>query len=351
MKPHKRWAITALSLTLLLTGALMGINFAVDPLQYYRKADYPPLFSTQQRYQNPGLARNYEYDTIIIGTSMTENFLPSYVEKKLGEKALKLSMSGATAKEQYMIAKMAIETGKVKHVIWGVDYFALRGEPDRVRDEYGPFPFYFYDRNPLNEYRYLLNFDTTVDSLQIIGEQLGLRERQAQDLNLLNTWTNYAFGKQQVMNEWKKVSKSQPVSPSEYEFANIKENLDRNLIPLIKEHPEIQFTLYYPPYSILQHRFFYEKGKVLFDNELLTKKYLFEQVGSWRQVKILDLQQESKITFNLNNYKDLAHHSMAINEYIIDSVAADRYLVTSDNLDAMLEELRRQVENVQPEKL
>ncbi len=351
MKQHKRWTITALSLTLLLMGGLMGLNFAVDPLQYYRKAEYPPSFSTQQRYQNPGLARNYEYDTIIIGTSMTENFLPSYVEEKLGGKALKLSMSGATAKEQYMIAKMAIETGKVKHVIWGVDYFALRGEPDRVRDEFGPFPTYFYDRNPLNEHHYLLNVDTTLDSLKIIGEQIGLYEHQPQDLNLLNTWTNYTFDKQIVMNEWKKVSQSQPVTPSEYEFANIKDNLDRNLIPLIKEHPEIQFTLYYPPYSILQHRFFYEKGKVLFDNELETKKYLFAQVGSWQQVKIFDMQHESKITFNLDNYKDLAHHSMKINEYIIDSVAAGRYLVTAENLDSTLEQLRKQVESVQPEKL
>ncbi|HZG14591.1 MAG TPA: hypothetical protein VE710_06170 [Candidatus Bathyarchaeia archaeon] len=351
MKQHKRWSITVLSLVILLMGVLMGINFAVDPLQYYRKADYPPSFSTQQRYQNPGLARNYDYDTIIIGTSMTENFLPSSVDKKLGGKTLKLSMSGATAKEQYMIAKMAIDTGKVKHVIWGVDYFALRGEPDRVRDEYGPFPFYFYDKNPLNEWRYLLNVDTTVDSLKIVGSRMGLYEQPRQDLNLLNTWTNYSFSKELVMKEWDKVKQSQPVTSSEYEFANIQHNLDHNLISLIKAHPEIQFTLFYPPYSILQHRFFYEKGKVLFDNELAAKTYLYEQVGSLQQVRIFDFQQESTITFNLNNYKDLAHHSMEINEYMIDCMAAERYLVTADNLHTFGEELRKQVETLQPEKL
>lgn len=351
MKQQKKWSLTVLSLTLLLMGALMGINYLVDPLQYFRKAEYQPMFSSQQRYQNPGLARNYDYDTIIIGSSMTENFLPSYVDKKLGGKTLKLSMSGATAREQYMIAKLAIDTGKVKHVIWGVDYFALRGEPDRVRDEYGPFPAYFYDNNPLNEWRYLLNVDTTFDSMKILGAQAGLYRLPAQDLNTLNTWTHYTFSKQVVMNEWNKVKSSQPVTPSEYEFQNIRHNLDRNLIPLIKAHPEIEFTLFYPPYSILQHRFFYEKGKALFENELAAKEYLYEQVGSWKHVKIYDLQQESTITFNLDNYKDLAHHSMAINEYIIDCIAADKYRVTAANLDNSAKELRKQVETLQPENL
>jgi hypothetical protein len=348
---YKRWSLTVLALAAASIALLMGVNFAIDPLQYYRKADYPPAFSTQQRYQNPGLARNYDYDTIIIGTSMTENFLPSYVNRKLGVKALKLSMSGATAKEQYMIAKLAIETGKVKRVIWGVDYFALRGEPDRVRDEFGPFPFYFYDKNPLNEWRYLLNLDTTLDSLRIIGANLGLRKHVTSSLELLNTWKGYSFGKNVVMSEWKKVMGGQPFVPSEYEYDNIKDNLDNNLIALIRDHKEIRFDLYYPPYSILQHRFFYEKGKALFDNELKTKRYLFEQVGALENVRIYDFQQEAKITFNLDNYKDLAHHSMAINEYIIDAIAADNYRVNRANLDVMLQALRKQVESVEADKL
>jgi hypothetical protein len=347
MKRYKTWSLTVLALTLACMAALMALNFTIDPLQFYRKADYPPHFSTQQRYQNPGLAKNYEYDTIIIGTSMTENFLPSYVNKQLGVKAMKLSMSGATAKEQYMIAKLAIETGKVKNVIWGVDYFALRGDPNRVRDEFGPFPFHFYDNNPLNDWRYLVNMDTTLDSLRIIAEQLGLREHQPVSLDRLNTWTGYTYGKQVVLAEWNKVMNGQPFTPSEYEFANIKTNLDDNLIALIRQHPEIRFYLYYPPYSILQHRFFYEKSKALFDNELDTKQYLFEQIGSLANVKIFDFQHEAKITFNLNNYKDLAHHSRTINEYIIDAIKAGRYQVTRENLPAMLAQLRKQVESVQ----
>ncbi len=351
MKRYRKWSLVVLTMTFGLLALLVSLNFAVDPLQFYRKAWYPADFSTQQRYQNPGLAKNYDYDTIIVGTSMTENFLPSYVNKKLGAKTLKLSMSGATSKEQYMIAKLAIETGKVKHVIWGVDYFALRGEPNRVRDEFGPFPHYFYDRNPLNDIKYLLNLDTTLDTLNALEAAAGLRQQEHANLDLLNTWTQYTFSKKIVMDEWKKVMSGGSFVPSEYEFDNIKENLNLNIIPLIQKHKDIQFTLYYPPYSILQHRFFYEKSPALFENELATKHYLYQQVGSLPHVKIHDFQQEKEITFNLDNYKDLAHHSAKINEYIIDSIAAGTHIVRHDNLSRMLAELRRQVETVQPDKL
>jgi hypothetical protein len=351
MKRYRKWSLAVLTMTLGLLALLVSLNFAVDPLQFYRKAWYEASFSTQQRYQNPGLAKHYDYDTIIVGTSMTENFLSSYVNARLGGKTLKLSMSGATSKEQYMIAKLAIDTGKVKRVIWGVDYFALRGEPDRVRDEFGPFPHYFYDRNPFNDIKYLLNLDTTADTVKALQAALGIIKPDNTDLERLNTWTQYTFSKKIVLAEWNKVMSGGSFVPSEYEFDNIKQNLNENIIPLIQQNKEIQFILYYPPYSILQHRFFYEKSPALFENELATKRYLYEQVGSLPNVRIYDFQQDEEITFNLDNYKDLAHHSAKINEYIIDSIAAGTHRVDGNNLAETMEELRRQVESVQVNKL
>lgn len=93
---------------------------------YHRPSWYTPLLSEEERYQNPGLAKNYDYDNIIIGTSMTENFLPSQVDASLGGTTLKLSMEGSTVDEHYKIAKLALETGKVKQVLWGLDYFSLK---------------------------------------------------------------------------------------------------------------------------------------------------------------------------------------------------------------------------------
>jgi hypothetical protein len=59
-----------------------GVNYIVDPFQQYRVKTFYPIAFTNQRYQNAGLSKNFEYDSLILGTSMTENFILDEVEKK-----------------------------------------------------------------------------------------------------------------------------------------------------------------------------------------------------------------------------------------------------------------------------
>lgn len=351
-KTYQKWAKSVLAATLSLLVLLVGLNYIVDPLQFYHKAYMTPDFSDQQRYQNPGLAKNYDYDTIVVGSSMTENFWPSYLQEKLGVQAVKLSMSGSTAKEQKMITDFAIGTGKVKTVFWGVDYFSLRGDPDRVRKEFGEFPFYLYDQNPFNDLKYLMNLDTSEQSIHWLTIQAGLAHPKNPDLNLLNTWESPGlFGKQNVIQEWNKLKQGASFKPSEYEIGQVQRNMDENVLAVVKAHPNVQFILFYPPYSILQHRYFYDKDPAFFDNELYVKQYLFEQVGKQPNVKIYDFQHEQSVTFQLDNYKDLAHHTRKINEWIVDQIAKDNYRVTSETLPAYLAELKRQVVNFSEENL
>jgi len=65
--------------TLLFSSIIIGVpglmNYIVDPFQQYRKPWYNPYFPPQiERYLNPGLAKNYDYDSILIGTSQVETF-------------------------------------------------------------------------------------------------------------------------------------------------------------------------------------------------------------------------------------------------------------------------------------
>ena len=127
--------------------------------------------------------------------------------------------------------------------------------------------------------------------------------------------------------------------------------MDENVLAVIQAHPDVQFILYYPPYSILQHRYFYDKDPTFFDNELYVKQYLFNQVGKQPNVKMYDFQQEQSVTFQLNNYKDLAHHSRRINEWIVDQIAKDNYRVTPKTLPVYLAELKQQVVYLDEENL
>jgi len=73
--------------------------FIIDPLQQYRQASfYKPYFSNQ-RFMNPGMVKTADYNTLIIGTSTSENFVPEEVNKTLNIISLKVPFNGGTAYE------------------------------------------------------------------------------------------------------------------------------------------------------------------------------------------------------------------------------------------------------------
>ena len=75
-------------LILAIAGASLLVIF-VDPFQVYRLATLymPPIDNTTQVYANAGIARNYDYDSAIVGTSVTENFRPSQMDELLAAAA------------------------------------------------------------------------------------------------------------------------------------------------------------------------------------------------------------------------------------------------------------------------
>jgi len=265
---------------------------------------------------------------------------------------LKLSISGSSAREQFLIADLAIRTGKVKNVIWGIDYFGLRGESGRVRNEQGPFPFYLYDQNPINDFKYLFNISTTSESAKIVIGRILAKEAVPLDLNSLYTWDQqYKFDREIVLDEWKKLADDNEQVSSEYEINNLEDSVQKNIIKLVRSNENVNFYMYYPPYSVLQHYYYYKINPCLFENELYVKKMIFNELGTLKNVKIYDFQQDKNITFDLNNYKDLAHHSNKINNFIIDSISRDDYRVMQENIESSIQTLKVQVETLKIENL
>src|SRR4051794_17995598 len=139
------FAVSVLVFSVLST----SFNFVVDPLQFHHRAWVTPpvFFYGMQRHEVPGLARNYTQDIAVVGTSVTENFLPSHVMASWGRPAVKLSMSGSTGHEQFLAARLAIGAG-AREILWGVDVDAFYGRTDRVRNDV-VFPHYLYRPMPI----------------------------------------------------------------------------------------------------------------------------------------------------------------------------------------------------------
>ncbi|WP_223067291.1 copper amine oxidase N-terminal domain-containing protein [Paenibacillus caui] len=319
--------------------------YLIDPLQFYHKASfYTPKFSWEERYQNPGLARNYKYDTIIIGSSMTENFLPSEVGAKLGGSVLKLSIAGSTAKEQNLTANVAFRTGQVKQVLWGLDYFAFRG--NHVSDQ-GDFPYYLYDTNIFNDYKYIFN-ESNIENAYYAIKDSKKRAANHTSLERLNNWDrSVKYGSERVIKNWEAARYNESAyGDNEDPLESVKQSFDDNVLSLVKDHPETTFYFYYPPYSILRQQVWYTTNPQRYANQLEMKRYMFEKLSSFSNVSIHEFQTEVDITYNLDQYKDLSHHSGAINSVIVDEISKGNHQVTAESLERNIQLLKRQAENV-----
>ena len=303
--------------TILVIGVL---NFVVDPLQYFRAYTLgTPIFFDDQRYQVPGLARNYRYDTVIIGTSMTENFDPKYIQKKTGWLALKLSINGSTAYEQRKILEVALNTGQVQRVLWGVQWDAF-ARPAKTRTDLGGMPEYFYEDDiPSLIKGYLLNISTLGRTIAVA---FGKGEK---DLNRLNNWhAQSKFGCESIQKylDDKLAQKRFNLSVSNKDVDisknKIGASLQENLFAVIQNNPQVDFYIFTPPYSLWFFRWLSSTNRSALESYFSFREDLASGLKIYKNVKFFDYQAIQDIITNQSIYKDLTHYSQDINQKIID---------------------------------
>jgi len=343
----KEFFFKVILITFIALFPLSFLNYMVDPYQFYRKPTlYKPVYFTDQRYQNPGLARNQDYDLAIIGTSMSDNFLHSYVKEKLGRDMVRLSTMGASMYEERLIAEVVTHVKKAKTIIWELNYYSFRGDTKRVTETGKGFPYYLYDNNPVTDVMYLCNFDTLLKSYYIFLNEYKnkMHYTMTYNLEMLNAWfVASKFARENAIKDWNLAQDDlERANPEEFTWECIKANADKNLLAVIRANPDMEFILFYPPFSILAHKFL--DGRGLFENEIKLKQYIYENCKDLKNVRIYDFQDIEEIITNLDNYRDMTHYSKEINEYMIDCIASGKHIVTDENLEEKLINLRKLVE-------
>src|SRR6266566_5046102 len=132
-----------------------ALNFIVDPLQLFRPARlFSAMYSSDTRMQDAGLIRSQDFDTVFMGTSLAIHFRQSDINRVIGGRSLKLSMTGSNSKEQSFVLSAALEHHP-KRVIWQVDDWIFRDAPDVDANIYLPAD--LYRRNAAGIASYLLS--------------------------------------------------------------------------------------------------------------------------------------------------------------------------------------------------
>lgn len=340
MKKSTGWLIACLVTLLVGMIAVASIVIVIDPFFQYHKplTDFPYVVDDQVD-MNPGLAKNMDYDSVILGSSMVVNFNTAYVSNTLGLNTIKLPYNGAYPKDQSNIMKFIFDakgTG-VKRVFLGIDELNYSGGVDETKF---PITDYLYDNNKLNDVKYVLNKDVLLD--YCIRPIFDSKDKTSWDMIYPFWWQDEHYSKALVLMYYEEdpVSDTSPAAVVYTEA--IGKNLDANIIPYIEAHPETTFTIFFPPYSILYWNNVCNRNEL--DKVIEKYRYITERLSVYENVEIFYFQNSEEIICNLNNYADYTHYHPKICEYMVQCFADGTHRVTGNTLDETMENANRELE-------
>lgn len=312
----------------------------IDPFFHYHKPlsnIYYKLSGAYERYQNDGILRHFDYDAIITGTSMTENFKSSEVKALFGGEPVKVPFSGGSYKEiNSNIAKAYKYEHDIDYVIRSLDMTHLNENPNVMRTDLGTYPEYLYNDNLFDDAFYIINKDTLKLSLQNIKESFKRKSGGYTNFDEYANWNNdFEFGEVAVNNKYIYYHQSAVINRlSKKEIKIIIQNVEQNVVELAKEHPETTFYYFFPPYSIAYWKELYTKGEI--DSCIEAEKIAIEIILQIPNIKLYSFNLMSDITTDLNNYKDPTHYGEWINSKILVWMKNDIGLLTKDNYNEYL---------------
>lgn len=284
--------------------AIMGYNYWQDPFRFYHFAA-SASFSENARWQNPGLLKHTEYDTVLIGTSRFANFRPSMFEPEW--RVLKVTAPGAMAKEQLATLEYALALGRTRRVVMEASYVSFTATQT---GDTADFPEFLYAPSLETPFSYLLSYDLLKRSFG------GIFERQ-HSLDELYVWSHQmgAFGKEAVLETVLKGCSREAVAPlPPAPTAAYLARLER----AVAEHPEVEFLLVLPPMHALSLTGGFRDDVRLeaIGQRLNFRSALAKLAARHRHLTLYDYASQPELVLDYRLYSDLGHFRPAINRRI-----------------------------------
>ena len=321
----------------LVTATLLVV--VVDPFFHYHK----PLNGVyyvidNQLSQNPGIAKNFNYDSIILGSSMTVNFDTNLFAETMGLNTVKLSYNSAYPKDNDNILRLVRQSpNKIAEVFLGIDIYTYRAAPGSVANS---IPEYLYDNSLLNDVFYVLNKDVLLD--YILLPQV---KRESTPLNEIYWfWQDVPCGKDIVTASYQRPGSFLEMLSEDTYKDNIEANMRMYILPYIEDMPDTQFTVFFPPYSVLYWYTRYADGNLA--AELAGERQIMELLFTYPNVRVYYFQNQFDFITDLDNYSDYTHYTHEMNDQMTFWFSQEEcpYKVTPENYDEVLGEMKKWVE-------
>lgn len=321
----KKWMRTLLLLIVVQLLSLAVLAYVVDPFFLFRVKD--ETYMTSATFSTPGLVKNHQYNTALIGSSMVWDFDMPLLRETMMVEPLKVTIGAMTIKEMLTMMELLEQSGKVEQYIINVDFPALAVNPENQKLLY---PEFLVDFNPWNDYLYLLGFETwmrfiPVDLAFLLADTLGINlpynfvfSRNID--NLGRSRTMFTYGRDIVLDSLR----NRALSP--LQINGLHETMLQQANVLITSIAQTgkQTLVFFPPYSAL---FWLDARIKGYDKDFLEiKHHIINTLLAMNHVRVFDFQSATVVT-DLNNYKDITHFSPEVSDWIIKCFSDGTYEV------------------------
>ncbi len=334
---------------------LAALVVLVDPFFHYH-GPIPgfPYLVDNQLSQNPGMAAHMEYDSAILGSSMTVNFQTDWFRELMDLDTIKLSYSAAYPRDQANIMEILFKSPnnqgdkRIKKIFLGVDVITYMGGVEETKY---PIPEYLYNDSYLDDIKYVLNKDVLLNYVL-----RPLADPDPTDLSdvYASWWTEEYYSETWVLHNYVSPRQEEQELAADAYLRAVEENLAMNICPFIEENPQTEFVIFFPPYSIL----FW--NDVLKENHLEATleeyRYIASRLNAYENVEVYFFPDREEIICDLNHYADYSHYHPRYNRYMAECFADGTNRVAKEGqpgrgIDEYLAHMRKIVEEFDFEEL
>lgn len=301
---------------LLLIAAFTVVLF--DPFYHYHK----PVLGLQAvlddpEYQCIGSIINFDYDAVILGSSMIENYNNVEFDEAFGVKSVKAVKTSGSLWDLLYYANQAFANHQISKVFYSLDVTSLMNEPGNIFLNDENMPLYLYDNNPVNDINYVLNKDVIFEDIPyMLAMNLTGEANESKSYNFAKYMS---FSKEDAINHYVRPEKagSQMFAPELYEPV-VDDNLTE-LIGFINAHPDTEFIIFIPPYSELWWDDMNRTG--IYEESLYVIRTALGELSACENVRMYNFLDYEEVVLNLDYFTDQVHFSEAVNSMIIQELA------------------------------
>lgn len=330
----KKWFLKCIITLVILLSAIASVVIIVDPYFHYHK----PLSLLsyrlyEERYINDGISRNFEFDAVITGTSMSQNFKPSEFDALFGTNSVKLPFPGAGYQEiAENLERTLARNDSVHTVLLVLDYNGFFRAHDWK--QYEEYPTYLYDDYFFNDASYLFNKSILYHGV-LPTLAMTATNSPGTTMDEYSSWErDTGLSAISMSYDRKKVNRNVPKDFGPAEAEAVTKTITENVINIVNKHPNVTFYIVYPPYSIIYWEALHIKGTI--PRQTSAEETATKLLLECPNVKLYNFFDQYDVICNPDFYSDDGHYSSEINSRILYWISEDIGLVTKENYQQKL---------------